>query len=89
MRQNLSLRHLGHFHEEYSNVILKTFLIEASWLHLITPACVHKKPYPAHKNPQKLILEQVFSVIHFVVSFLRKQMHQNTPTNASCSHRHS
>lgn len=33
-----------------SNGILKTFLTEVSWLHLTTPACVHKKPYPARKN---------------------------------------
>lgn len=74
-----------------SNVILKTSLIEVSWLHLTTPACVHKKPYPARKIPNSFgTLEQVFPVIHFVVIFfLRNQMHLNTSTNVSCSHWHS
>lgn len=39
-----------------SNVIMETFLTEVSWLHLTTPACVRKKPYPARKNDDDLMI---------------------------------
>lgn len=65
-----------------SNVIVKTFLTEVSWLHLTTPACAHKK---TEKFP-KADFGRGFSVSFFR---LKKPNVPNTSTNVSCSHQHS
>lgn len=69
----------------------KTFLTELSWSYMASsnrPCMCDQKNLIQHTTIHKTAdFGTAFSVT-LVISFLRSQMHQNTSTNASCSHRH-